>query len=67
MTNLNTWIKKIFWKRWKYILLVAAVIFVFLQIGNMSILGFVSESSANTRINTKHLQHVAVKKVNYIS
>ncbi|XP_058810019.1 uncharacterized protein LOC131675164 [Phymastichus coffea] len=63
VTNINSWLNKIFWKRWKYLLSIAAIIFVFLQIGNMSILGFVNESpNSNTRLS-KHLQHVSIKKV----
>ncbi|XP_016844650.1 uncharacterized protein LOC100118043 [Nasonia vitripennis] len=61
MLNAISWWNKIVWKKWKYILLGVTVIYVLIQIGNMSILGFVSDST-NTA-DTKHRQHAAVKKI----
>lgn len=61
MLNAISWWNKIVWKKWKYLLLGVTIIYVLIQIGNIRILGFVSDS-ANTA-DTKHRQHVAVKKV----
>lgn len=61
MVIATSWWTRIFWKKWKYLLIVVAVIFVIVQIGNMSILGLVTEPPKP--IYTKHHPHVAADKV----
>ena len=53
---------KLIWKRWKLILIGVTMLFVLIQIGNMSILGFTNDSIKSLKVN-KHRMHAAVKKV----
>ena len=60
------WWEKLLWRKWKYVMIVGALFYVLAQFAQLMLLGLVfKEASDNSSsIQTKHLQHIAVHKVN---